>query len=107
MSFVLGPLSGALVAGGFYYGFSNLIQTRTEKHRRDMHTLSIQLITPPSAHPAPASAAARIVHEPFSSILKTQWNERLAGLYRTVGDSEGRLVQWGKKVLYGERTSDS
>ncbi|KAH9834751.1 uncharacterized protein C8Q71DRAFT_766217 [Rhodofomes roseus] len=36
MSFLVGPISGALAAGGVYYGFSTMIQTRTEQHRTDV-----------------------------------------------------------------------
>ncbi|KAF8957528.1 hypothetical protein BDZ97DRAFT_104269 [Flammula alnicola] len=48
MSFLVGPVSGALVAGGVYYGFSNLIQTRTEQHIKDLHALSVRLVETPN-----------------------------------------------------------
>ncbi|ETW77448.1 hypothetical protein HETIRDRAFT_326986 [Heterobasidion irregulare TC 32-1] len=105
MSFVLGPISGALVAGGIYYSFSSLINARTEQHRRDLHTLSRRLLEPPSSHPAPPPASARIVQQPFLSLIKNQWNEKLTSLYRSTGDFEDRAMEWGKRVLYGGPSS--
>ncbi|KAI0058482.1 hypothetical protein BV25DRAFT_1830147 [Artomyces pyxidatus] len=106
MSFLLGPLSGALVAGGVYYGFSNLIQTRTEQHREDLHTLSQRLITPPSTHPAPPPASARIVRAPFSTFVKQSWNEKISGLYEGVRREGSRASSWGRRVLYGGEATE-
>ncbi|KAI0049484.1 hypothetical protein FA95DRAFT_1489051 [Auriscalpium vulgare] len=106
MSFIVGPLSGALFAGGIYYGFSNLIQTRTEQHRSDLHTLSQRLIAPPSIHPAPPTAAARIVRNPFGSLVKHSWNDRLTGLYSSVRRESSRAGAWGRSVLYGGDASE-
>ncbi|KAJ7748404.1 hypothetical protein B0H16DRAFT_1725595 [Mycena metata] len=50
MSFVLGPVSGALVAGGLYYGYSNMMQIR-------LHKLSVRLVETPALIMAPPSAA--------------------------------------------------
>jgi altered-inheritance-of-mitochondria protein 5 len=35
MSFLLGTTAGALVAGGVYYGFSNLVHGRTVQHQAE------------------------------------------------------------------------
>ncbi|KAI0310961.1 hypothetical protein OF83DRAFT_814403 [Amylostereum chailletii] len=105
MSFVIGPLSGALVAGGVYFGFSNLIQTRTEQHRADLHTLSQRLITPPSTHPVPPPASARIVRDPFSSMVKHQWNEKLSSFYIGARREGERAGEWCRRVLYGGEAS--
>ncbi|XP_006455170.1 hypothetical protein AGABI2DRAFT_194822 [Agaricus bisporus var. bisporus H97] len=104
MAFV-GPVAGALVAGGVYYGFSNLIQTRTDQIRRDLHTLSSRLVDSPTAVIAPPSAAARISRHPWTSYAESQWNQEIAYLFAGVRDWDRKLSQWGRKVLYGEQTS--
>ncbi|TFK98616.1 hypothetical protein BDV98DRAFT_572431 [Pterulicium gracile] len=98
MSALVGPISGALVAGSVYYGFSNLIQTRTEQHRRDLRFLSVRLSEAPTKVLAPPSAAARI--KPSSSNLETSWNEQLTNIYRAVGQVSERAGEWRRKVLY-------
>ncbi|KAH8997953.1 hypothetical protein EDB92DRAFT_1837107 [Lactarius akahatsu] len=85
MSFLIGPVSGALVAGGIYYGFSNLIES-------NLHALSQKLVTPPSEHDAPPTAAARIVKKPLTALVKQGWNEKVRG---------DRASSWGREVLYG------
>ncbi|THH11450.1 hypothetical protein EW146_g8042 [Bondarzewia mesenterica] len=105
MSFVVGPIAGALVAGGVYFGFSNLIKTRTDQHRKDLHTLSQRLLEPPFTYPAPPPASARIVHQPFLTLIKNQWNEKLAGFYKSAGNTEERAVEWGRRMLYGGSSS--
>ncbi|KAI0267492.1 hypothetical protein BC834DRAFT_871540 [Gloeopeniophorella convolvens] len=101
MSFLIGPVSGALVAGGVYYGFSNLIESRTEQHRKDLHVLARRLITPPAEQDPPPSAADRITHSPFTSIVKQSWNDRLGELYGFTRREGERAGAWGRKVLYG------
>ncbi|TFK46395.1 hypothetical protein OE88DRAFT_1739494 [Heliocybe sulcata] len=101
MSFIFGTLSGALVAGGAYYGFSNLIQTRTQTHRRDLHTLSQRLLNPPSALNAPAPAAARIAHDAFSAQLKERWNQEIGGIFQISREWAAKGADWGKRTLYG------
>ncbi|TFY59540.1 hypothetical protein EVG20_g7755 [Dentipellis fragilis] len=101
MSFLVGPVSGALVAGGIYYGFSNLIQSRTEQHRQDLHHLAQHFSEPIPPHPAPASAAARVVHRPFTTLLKHQWNEKIAVFFDSTRASEERVADWGRRTLYG------
>ncbi|KAF5384443.1 hypothetical protein D9615_003408 [Tricholomella constricta] len=122
MSILIGPVSGALVAGGashlhnflqhltatkrklgctqVYYGFSNLMHTRTEQHRADLHALSVRLVSTPTT-PAPPPAAARITHHPFSSMLKDRWNHELGALFAGFGSWDRRAVAWGRRVLYG------
>ncbi|GLB39736.1 putative component of the MICOS complex, a large protein complex of the mitochondrial inner membrane that plays crucial roles in the maintenance of crista junctions, inner membrane architecture, and formation of contact sites to the outer membrane [Lyophyllum shimeji] len=85
MSFLIGPVSGALVAGGIYYGFSNLIHTRTDQLSKDLQTLSARLIEHPTLVQAPPPAAARITHHPFSSLLKDKWNQEIAKLFLGFG----------------------
>ncbi|TRM67079.1 hypothetical protein BD626DRAFT_484695 [Schizophyllum amplum] len=102
MSFLVGSLSGAVVAGGFYYGFSNLINSRTADHRRDLHTLSVRLVDHPSLVPAPPSAASRVTDRSFGDLVQTRWNQELAKLFHGARDLDQRAVAWGKSLLYGE-----
>ncbi|KAJ7451986.1 hypothetical protein FB451DRAFT_1283349 [Mycena latifolia] len=101
MSFLLGPVSGALVAGGLYYGYSNMIQTRTEQHKRDLHTLSVRLVETPALIMAPPSAATRITPRPFSALVQARWNQEVASLFAGMGEWDTRVQDWGKKLLYG------
>ncbi|KAJ6619249.1 hypothetical protein B0H10DRAFT_1793943, partial [Mycena sp. CBHHK59/15] len=98
--FLLGPLSGALVAGGFYYGYSNMIQTRTEAHRRDLHTLSVRLVATPALIVAPPSAATRITPRPLTTLVQSRWNQEVAALFAGLGAWDTRAQQWGKRLLY-------
>ncbi|OBZ76294.1 ATP synthase subunit gamma, mitochondrial [Grifola frondosa] len=77
MSFLVGPVSGVLVAGGVYYGFSTMIQTKTEQHRSDLHKLSRRLVDASANIPAPKPASERIAHRPFLSMLQSRWNTQL------------------------------
>ncbi|KAI0696338.1 hypothetical protein BC835DRAFT_873289 [Cytidiella melzeri] len=104
MSFFLGPVSGALVAGGVYYGFSTMMQNRTAKHRTDLHNLSV-LLTDTSASAiasAPVPAVLRIQHRPFVSMMKSQWNAQVEILFRSIGDLNQSAITWSKRSLYGE-----
>ncbi|KAF8152986.1 hypothetical protein B0H34DRAFT_87192 [Crassisporium funariophilum] len=101
MSILLGPISGALVAGGVYYGFSNLMRTRTEQHRKDLHTLSVRLVETPALIQAPPSAAARIKPHPFTSQLKSQWNHEIAVLFAGFGNIDRSALAWGRSLVYG------
>ncbi|KZT64985.1 hypothetical protein DAEQUDRAFT_769224 [Daedalea quercina L-15889] len=107
MSFLIGPVSGALAAGGVYYGFSTMIQTRTEKHRSDLRALSRRLVEADSIVPAPPPAAERISQRPFTTLLKHQWNTQVEALFRSAGDWDRRVVGWGRRVLYGGDASTS
>ncbi|EPQ58636.1 hypothetical protein GLOTRDRAFT_110285 [Gloeophyllum trabeum ATCC 11539] len=101
MSFLSGSLAGALVAGGVYYGFSNLIQSRTQAHRADLHDLSRRLLNPPAALNAPPPAAERIHHDAFSTQLKDRWNHEIEGLFRTSTELAAKGRDWAKRTLYG------
>ncbi|KAF9011780.1 hypothetical protein BDQ17DRAFT_1233008 [Cyathus striatus] len=102
MSFFVGPVSGALLAGGVYYGFSNLINTRTEQHRKDLRALSVRLSETPTLTLAPPSAAARISDREFSTYVKSRWNEEVAYMVAGFRGWGGKAQDWGRKVLYGE-----
>ncbi|KAH7883022.1 hypothetical protein F5I97DRAFT_168563 [Phlebopus sp. FC_14] len=104
MSFVAGSLAGAIVTGGIYYGFSNLIQTRTTRLRSDLHILSERLINASTVVPSPPPASARIAQRPFVSLLQSKWNEELAGVFAAVGKWERTASDWGRKILYGEHS---
>ncbi|KAJ6545447.1 hypothetical protein B0H19DRAFT_1033892 [Mycena capillaripes] len=104
MSFLLGPVSGALVASGLYYGYSNMIQTRTETHKRDLHTLSVRLVETPALIMAPPSAATRVTPRPFISLLQSRWNQEVSSLFAGLGNLETRAQEWGKRLLYGSET---
>ncbi|KAH9171803.1 hypothetical protein EDB89DRAFT_1968725 [Lactarius sanguifluus] len=101
MSFLIGPVSGALVASGIYYGFSNLIESRTIQHRDNLHALSQKLVTPPSEHDTPPTAAARVVKKPLTALVKQGWNEKVSELYALTGRGGDRASSWGREVLYG------
>lgn len=102
MSALVGPVAGALVAGGVYYGFSNLIQTRTEQHRRDLRVLSLRLSDAPAIPPnAPTSAAARIQEKPFTSLLQSRWNTQMESVFKSLGQWDERVADWGRESLYG------
>ncbi|KAF8199359.1 hypothetical protein K438DRAFT_1583385 [Mycena galopus ATCC 62051] len=104
MSFLLGPVSGALVAGGLYYGYSSMMQTRTETHIRDLHTLSVRLVETPALIMAPPSAATRITPRPFSALLQSRWNQEVASMYAGLREWDIRAQEWGKRLLYGAGT---
>ncbi|KAF9531067.1 hypothetical protein CPB83DRAFT_761943 [Crepidotus variabilis] len=105
MSFV-GPLSGALVAGGVYYGFSNLIHTRTEQHRKDLHLLSVRLVETPNLVQAPPSAATRVQPHPLSTEVKAQWNREVENLFRGFQNLDKSVVDWGRSLLYGTSSQE-
>ncbi|OCB87297.1 hypothetical protein A7U60_g5626 [Sanghuangporus baumii] len=104
MSFLTGALSGALVAGGVYYGFSNLIKSQTEAHRTNMHVLAYTLTNPPKV-PAQPPAAERIPQRPVRSMYEGRWNEEVEGIFRTVWRWEKGVEEWGRKILYGSKAS--
>ncbi|KAJ6471407.1 hypothetical protein C8R45DRAFT_1014188 [Mycena sanguinolenta] len=104
MSFLLGPVSGALVAGGFYYGYSSMMQTRTQSHIRDLQFLSVRLVETPALITAPHPAAARITPRPFSTLLQSRWNQEMASMYAGLREWDTRAMEWGKRLLYGEQT---
>ncbi|KAF9030308.1 hypothetical protein BDZ89DRAFT_949842 [Hymenopellis radicata] len=103
MSVLVGPIAGGLVAGGVYYGFSNLIQSRTEQHRKDLHLLSVRLVDAPTVVPAPPCAASRIAHQPFASLMHEKWNEQVDAAYNWVRTSDRRLEDWGHRLLHGDQ----
>jgi len=98
MSFFFGPLAGALCAGGVYYGFSNLIQTRTEQHRKDLHHLSVRLLETPSIVIPPPPAAARVEHHPFRSLVHSRWNQEIESLFTWFRESDQVVDDWRKKL---------
>ncbi|KAJ2996431.1 hypothetical protein NUW54_g7243 [Trametes sanguinea] len=101
MSFLAGTASGALVAGGIYYGFSSMISSRTQQHSKDLHRLSERLVNSSSDIPAPVPAAARVQHHPFTSMLQSGWNNQIEALFRGTRDIDQQVVQWARKTLYG------
>ncbi|KAI0826017.1 hypothetical protein BC629DRAFT_1586875 [Irpex lacteus] len=102
MSFLLGPVSGALVAGGVYYGFSTLIHSRTLKHQIDLHNLSTRLLDSSAITTAPLPAVERIQHRPFVSQVKSQWNNQVETLFRGISDINRKAGEWTKRTLYGQ-----
>ncbi|THV07294.1 hypothetical protein K435DRAFT_772649, partial [Dendrothele bispora CBS 962.96] len=90
-----------LVAGGVYYGFSNLIQTRTKQLSTDLHIQSVRLVETPNVVQAPPSAASRIPEKPFLSMLEAKWNDQIETVFNWARDSDKNIVEWGRRVLYG------
>ncbi|KAJ7064020.1 hypothetical protein C8F01DRAFT_1250282 [Mycena amicta] len=101
MSFLLGPVSGALVAGGLYYGYSTVLQNRTEQHRKDLHAISVRLVTSPALIAAPPPAASRIAPRPFSALLKERWNQEIGVLVAGMRGWEDRAADWARRTVYG------
>ncbi|KAG2007027.1 hypothetical protein CC2G_014756 [Coprinopsis cinerea AmutBmut pab1-1] len=99
MSYFLGPISGALVAGGVYYGFSSLITKRTEQHQRDLRYLSNRLLDTPAYIPAPPPAAARVHHNEFTETLKSRWNQEIAYIAAGFRGWGRDLTRWGNGLL--------
>ncbi|KAI0783246.1 hypothetical protein C8Q75DRAFT_726356 [Abortiporus biennis] len=107
MSFLIGPFSGALVAGGVYYGFSTMIQSSTEQHKKDLHRLSRRLLDASTEIPAPLPAVERIQRKPFLSMIQARWNSQLESVFKGFGQLDTRAVEWGKRVLYGDGSDSS
>ncbi|KAF8351986.1 hypothetical protein F5887DRAFT_933364 [Amanita rubescens] len=103
MSFLVGPLSGALVAGGAYYGLSNMIQSRTQQHQKDLRELNTRITDSVALVNAPPSAAARIERRPFASLVESRWNREVETLFRGFYSWDNRLQQWCKDVFYGTK----
>ncbi|KLO18952.1 hypothetical protein SCHPADRAFT_899286 [Schizopora paradoxa] len=101
MSRLIGTVSGALVAGGVYYAFSNMIQARTQKHTAEMHALSTALLSPPSSIPATPTAAERVNRSPTKSYMQGRWNEEIRGLLKIAGNMETNVAAWSRRWLYG------
>ncbi|KAJ7613658.1 hypothetical protein DFH06DRAFT_939902, partial [Mycena polygramma] len=101
MSFLLGPVFGALVASGLYYGYSNMIQTRANPTLDSLHTLSVRLTETPALIMAPPSAATRVTPRPFSSLVQSRWNQEVASLFAGMRDWDIRAQEWGKRLVYG------
>ncbi|KIY49837.1 hypothetical protein FISHEDRAFT_72461 [Fistulina hepatica ATCC 64428] len=110
MSFIIGPLSGALVASGVYYGFSTLIQTRTQQHRSDLRELSVRLVDMPTHVAAPPSAAARLSDRGFADEMYMRWNAELHGLFtgfRNASQHTGERVRAYVKATLKKRSESS
>ncbi|KAF9781248.1 hypothetical protein BJ322DRAFT_1079981 [Thelephora terrestris] len=100
MSFLVGTISGALVAGGVYYGFSNTIETRTKQLRRGIHAVSHRFELD-SAQAMVPTASDRITHRPFSTLLQGRWNQQVDSLFKTVAGWDRHAAAWVRRALYG------
>jgi len=107
MSILVGPISGALAAGGVYYGFSSLIRSRTERHLKDLHALSARLTESPALVQAPAPAATRITHHHFTALLQAKWNQEVESLFVGLQGWDRRVQDWGRKLLGGAETGST
>ncbi|KAH8829238.1 hypothetical protein DL96DRAFT_1597253 [Flagelloscypha sp. PMI_526] len=102
-------LSGALVAGGLYYGFSHLIESRTRQHRGDLGALSARfnsmdiVSTNPDSTPVPA--ATRIPPTTFRSTLHERWNNTIFSLFNRTRDLDKDAGDFGRRLVYGEGSS--
>ncbi|EJF59874.1 hypothetical protein DICSQDRAFT_156037 [Dichomitus squalens LYAD-421 SS1] len=101
MSFLVGAASGALVAGGVYYGFSAMITTRTQHHQADLHRLSERLVNAAADIPAPVPASQRIPDRTFVTALQSQWNSQIETVFRGARQLDRSIIEWGRKTLYG------
>ncbi|KAF9648278.1 hypothetical protein BDM02DRAFT_3187248 [Thelephora ganbajun] len=100
MSFLIGTVSGALVAGGVYYGFSNTINTRTNKLRKDLHSLSHRFKVDPTQLTTP-TASERITQRPFSALVQSRWNRQVDVLFKSVAEWDRHATAWARQILYG------
>ncbi|KDQ21680.1 hypothetical protein BOTBODRAFT_26107 [Botryobasidium botryosum FD-172 SS1] len=89
MSFVVGTLTGGLVAGAIYYSFSYTIHTQTYKSRTRLHALAQELESPSIPQPLPASE--RITRPQFEDLLKKGWNDQVEG---AVNQLRGITIDW-------------
>ncbi|KAI6002153.1 hypothetical protein EDD15DRAFT_2158442 [Pisolithus albus] len=107
MSFLAGSVAGAVVSGGVYYGFSTLMQSRyvvvTYFHASSLHSLSERLSSASTIVPPPP-ASTRVVHRPFVTLVQSRWNQEVASIFATVAKWEQHASEWGRKLLYGERS---
>ncbi|KAH9925017.1 uncharacterized protein BXZ73DRAFT_103395 [Epithele typhae] len=101
MSFLVGTASGALVAGGVYYGFSAMMSSRTGQHQSDMHNLSQRLVNAAADIPTPVPAAQRIPQKPFMAMIQQKWNSQIDALFRGTRDLDQQVEDWGRRTLYG------
>ncbi|KAI6165307.1 hypothetical protein EDD17DRAFT_1472982 [Pisolithus thermaeus] len=101
MSFLAGSIAGAVVSGGVYYGFSSLMQSRCVVVI--LHLLSERLVTA-STVLSPPPASTRVVHRPFLTLVQSRWNQEVASVFATVAKWEQHASEWGRKLLYGERS---
>lgn len=72
-----------------------------------LHALSRRLVEADTIIPAPPPASERIHQRPFDTMLKHQWNIQVEALFHAVGDWDRRVVDWGRRVLYGGDASPS
>ena len=105
MSFLGGSLAGVVVAGGVYYGFSNLIHSRTAQHRGDMAILTDKLNNASTYVPSPPPASTYIRERPFGSLVESRWNEEVAKVFAGASRLEQRAAEWSRKLLYGGDSS--
>ncbi|KAI0074270.1 hypothetical protein K474DRAFT_78892 [Panus rudis PR-1116 ss-1] len=103
MSFLIGPISGALAAGGVYYGLSSMMSNSIQIHRNDMQSLSNRLQSPESqvSTSAPPRAADRIQQTHYPDYLKYRWNNQLEIMLERVREVDDKISAWGRRVLYG------
>ena len=79
-------------------------QYRILMTKPSMHTLSERMVEASTVVPSPPPASARINHRPFTSLLKDQWNQQTASIYRKFRSVDDRLLEWGWKILRKEES---
>ena len=70
-----------------------------------LHVLSVRLVETPNLVQAPPSAATRIKPHPFTSQLKSQWNNEIAALVSGIQNFDKSALNWGRSLLYGSTTT--
>ena len=86
---------------GISWSLSRTRHTFRANLTHSLHVLSQKLITPPSEHDSPPTAAARIVKKPLTALIKQRWNEKVSDLYVLTGKGGEQAGSWGREVLYG------
>ncbi|KAG6833268.1 hypothetical protein H0H87_009443 [Tephrocybe sp. NHM501043] len=69
-----------------------------------LHALSVRLVETPTLVQAPPSAATRITHHPFTSMLQAKWNQEVEYLFAGFGSWDRRAQEWGRRLFYGRDT---
>ncbi|KAG8992946.1 hypothetical protein FRB94_011167 [Tulasnella sp. JGI-2019a] len=90
MSFLLGSVTGGVVAGAVYYSFSQSFESKTRRLQNELRDLTVELAAP--TIPTPVPAARKIAYSPFRETLKEQWNQELSNIVHFTGRYE---VPWG------------
>ncbi|KAF7986058.1 hypothetical protein HWV62_41438 [Athelia sp. TMB] len=92
--------------GAFYYRsalFALLTSPNLNILFCSMHVLSQRLVGASTTVPSPPSAATRITHRPFTSLMKEKWNQQTAAVVEKVHGWDSEVQEWGRKFIYAQK----